>query len=144
MNSEATSTALGLGEPGDGCALGVNAQSRLALLPRADPVIRLRPQRSIQQRRQRTSVRSLLRLVITLLAGATVNAGVREAEAVEEPAASKSPASPNAANGVGATAGAGFVAAEPFEAVAGVLLLGLGENYSNVILRLVELEARRA
>ena len=78
--------------------------------------------------------------MITLLAGATVNA----AEAVEEPAASKSPASPNAANGVGATAGAGFVAAEPFEAVAGVLLLGLGENYSNVILRLVELEARRA
>src|SRR3984885_6999189 len=44
-----------------------------------------------QQRRQRTSVRSLLRLVITLLAGGTVNADV-----VEEPAASKSPTSPSA------------------------------------------------
>jgi Adenylate and Guanylate cyclase catalytic domain len=53
---------------------------------------RLRPQRSNQQRRQRTSVRSLLRLVITLLAGGTVIA----ADVAEEPAASKRPASPSA------------------------------------------------
>ena len=30
---------LGLGEPGDGGALGVNPQARLALLARADPVV---------------------------------------------------------------------------------------------------------
>ena len=53
---------------------------------------RLRPQRSIQQRRQRTSVRSLLRLLTTLLAAGTGKA----ADAVEEPAASKSPANPSA------------------------------------------------
>ena len=47
-----------------------------------------------------------------------------------------------AANGAGATAGAGFVVADPPSRRSQAPLHGPGESYSDLILRLAEIEAR--